>query len=242
MIIWLASYPRSGNTLFRILLHRLFGFQTYSVYSAASAAERMPDDNDRMMRLVGQSELETDVGLLHSSSGVHFVKTHDLPGDDGSPAVVLVRDGRAAVVSYAYFLLKTERGIEEPERDLFETTLEQVIMGDAYGGWSRNVKAWIDRVGQPNIVRYEDLIADPVNIAAAALRRLGFREEAKDTVPPSFQELHASIRWFFRRGKPESWRDDMPSHLEELFVERHGETLVQLGYSLRTSSSVPGVK
>jgi len=25
VIVWLASYPRSGNTLLRIVLHRLYG-------------------------------------------------------------------------------------------------------------------------------------------------------------------------------------------------------------------------
>ena len=32
MIVWLASYPRSGNTFLRLVLHRLFGVPTYSVY------------------------------------------------------------------------------------------------------------------------------------------------------------------------------------------------------------------
>lgn len=32
MIVWLASYPRSGNTYLRMLLHQLHGLKTYSVY------------------------------------------------------------------------------------------------------------------------------------------------------------------------------------------------------------------
>ena len=32
VIVWLASYPRSGNTFLRIVLHRLYGVPTYSVY------------------------------------------------------------------------------------------------------------------------------------------------------------------------------------------------------------------
>ncbi len=32
MIVWLASYPRSGNTFFRIILNSIFGIKTYSVY------------------------------------------------------------------------------------------------------------------------------------------------------------------------------------------------------------------
>jgi hypothetical protein len=33
MIIWLASFPRSGNTFFRTLLHALYGQNTYAAHS-----------------------------------------------------------------------------------------------------------------------------------------------------------------------------------------------------------------
>lgn len=33
MIIWLASYPRSGNILLRIILKSVFGKETYSKYN-----------------------------------------------------------------------------------------------------------------------------------------------------------------------------------------------------------------
>ncbi len=36
MLIGLASYPRSGNTFFRVLLNRYFGLQTYSLYDDPS--------------------------------------------------------------------------------------------------------------------------------------------------------------------------------------------------------------
>jgi hypothetical protein len=32
MIVWLASFPRSGNTMLRILLHRFYGRLSYSLY------------------------------------------------------------------------------------------------------------------------------------------------------------------------------------------------------------------
>jgi|GEM_PF-6489561 hypothetical protein len=56
------------------------------------------------------------------------------------------------------------------------------------------------------------------------------------TAPASFQELHATIPWFFRLGKTGSWREEMPSHLQELFLKRHGDTLLRLGYSERIPS------
>lgn len=231
MITWLASYPRSGNSFFRILLHRLLGLPTYTAYSTTGAAERFPDDTARMCQWVGQTELECDVDALLADSGMHFVKTHDLAREDNCPAIVLVRDGRDAVVSYAHFVLKTEQGVDRPGKDLFEATLREIITGDAFGGWSANVNGWIDRVGPGRAIHYEDLLKDPTNIAVAALRRLGFNGKIDGAVIPSFQELQASIPWFFRKGTSGYWHKEMPRHLQDLFLERHGDTLRRLGYA-----------
>ncbi len=236
MIVWLASYPRSGNTFFRALLHRLFGFQTHSLYPKASLAEPERDDARAMLHLTGRPELDREIGELEADTGQHFVKTHDLPGNDNSPAVLIVRDGRDAVVSYAHFVLRSERGVEQAPRELFETTLEEIIVGDHFGGWSKNVEAWINRAGWDSMVRFEELIEDPVNIVVAALRRLGMNNEANGEAPPSFQELQATIPWFFRSGKPGDWSQEMPERLQRLFLERHGDTLLRLGYSERATS------
>ncbi len=230
MIIWLASYPRSGNTFFRALLHRLFGFQTHSVYPEAKSTEATPADIRAMQRLVGGEELERDLGELESESRKYFIKTHDLPKDDTAPAVVLVRDGRDALVSYTHFVLRTARGIEHATSDVFEATLEEIIVASHFGGWSANVNAWIERAGWDSVVRYEELIQDPVNIVVGALRRLGLNNQVNGASVPSFQELHAIMPWFFRSGKPGSWPREMPPRLQQLFLEKHGDTLLRLGY------------
>ena len=41
LLIWLASYPRSGNTLLRMILERDFGYHTCSIY-------REHEDDDRI--------------------------------------------------------------------------------------------------------------------------------------------------------------------------------------------------
>ena len=186
MIIWLASYPRSGNTFFRALLHRLFGFQTHSVYPEAKSTEATPADIRAMQRLVGGEELERDLGELESESRKYFIKTHDLPKDDTAPAVVLVRDGRDALVSYTHFVLRTARGIEHATSDVFEATLEEIIVASHFGGWSANVNAWIERAGWDSVVRYEELIQDPVNIVVGALREIGSEQSGEWRLRPFF--------------------------------------------------------
>lgn len=231
MITWLASYPRSGNTFFRVVLHRLFEYQTHDLYPSEQAAKRFPEERVVLRRLVGPNEVVRDIAPLIADFRMHFVKTHDLPNRDNNPAVVLIRDGRDAVVSYAHFFLKTERGIDHPGRDLFEETLRGIVDGDSFGGWSDNVNAWVDRVGPDRAVRYEDLVKDPVHTVTAALSRVGLNCKTNGTGPPSFEELHALIPWFFRRGRQGSWRSEMPKRLQDRFLQKHGETLLRLGYS-----------
>jgi hypothetical protein len=229
MVIWLASYPRSGNTFFRILLNRVFGFQTHSVYSGESGIGS-PKDARVFAGLVGRNGPERDVDSLPADSAIHFVKTHDLPVADGVPAIALIRDGRDAMVSYTHYFLKTEKGIDTPTRGEFEDTLEHLIRDEPYGGWSRNVNAWAERVGYGAMVRYEDLIRDPICIVAKALKRFSLNGGPANATAPSFEELHAAMPWFFRRGTPGGWADEMPVHLEKLFVDRHGATLQRFGY------------
>ena len=107
MIVWLASYPRSGNTFLRIVLHRLYGVPTYSVYDDDDpVAQRVGPD------LVGWRPKPGDRTEMIAAPGVHFVKTHKRRKGDGSPAVYLVRDGRDALVSRAR-LLAAERARDQ---------------------------------------------------------------------------------------------------------------------------------
>ena len=44
MIVWVASFPRSGNTFLRIVLHRLYGVRTSTVYDVDGVAARLGKD------------------------------------------------------------------------------------------------------------------------------------------------------------------------------------------------------
>jgi hypothetical protein len=90
MIIWLASYPRSGNTFTRIVLHRLYNLPTYSVY----------DDHDPVAQRIGPELVDyrpipADRAALHECDEMFFIKTHKRRKGDGYPAIYLVRDGQA---------------------------------------------------------------------------------------------------------------------------------------------------
>jgi hypothetical protein len=41
MLVWVASFPRSGNTFLRIVLHRRYGLPTSVIYDHDGVAERV---------------------------------------------------------------------------------------------------------------------------------------------------------------------------------------------------------
>lgn len=59
MIVWLASYPRSGNTFRRIVLHRLYGVPTYVVYDVDGVAQQIGPE------LMGFRERPADLRPRH---------------------------------------------------------------------------------------------------------------------------------------------------------------------------------
>ena len=99
MIVWLSSFPRSGNTFFRIALHRLYRVPTYVVYDVDGVAEQIGTDLMDARARPGTFE------AMRASPEVYFVKTHrrrdDPVIDDQDRAICLVRDGRDCVVSWA---------------------------------------------------------------------------------------------------------------------------------------------
>lgn len=227
MIIWLASYPRSGNTYFRVLLKQHYGLETESIYEIQ---QQSPEIISKSLGLI--SETSPNLDVLIQDQQYHFVKTHDLPADD-HPAVYVVRDGRDALVSHAHYHLEYDLKLPPHEQQArFDDTLRMLIESKhSFGGWSSNVNAWLNRTSPTAIVKYESLIEQPLATVQTALAKLQY------TLPPiisqqtsSFAELKQVEPQFFRKGKAGSWREEMSPALHELFWVKHGETMHKLGY------------
>ena len=224
MLIWIASYPRSGNTFFRHALKRVYGVDSFEKYSWG------PDHTS--VNLEGHRGLANrSLAEMSKEDEHYFIKTHDLPDDD-RPAIYLVRDGRDALISHAHFTLVYDQKVANPSPTLFHDTLRSLVETDSsFGGWSGNVRAWTARSAPTAIVKFEDLISDPLGSVRRAMDQISFRSpEAPFPKLLAFDELHRTYPQFFRRGKIRAWREKMPHDLHQLFWRRHGETMRQLGY------------
>jgi hypothetical protein len=228
VIVWLSSFPRSGNTMLRVLLHSVYGRSSYSLYEEHPGA-RQWDNIASVMGSAGQVTAG-DLDELRRRPEPCFVKTHDLPLDD-SPALCLVRDGRDALVSYAHFVCTYEPGMAEG-RDFGEVLRILIESRDHFGGWSGNVRAWSQRpgVGPTVWLRYEDLIGDPLGLLEGAMRRLGVRLRATRAPLVEFADLHRRWPEFFRRGAIGAWRGEMSEELHRLFWQHHRKVMHSFGY------------
>jgi len=215
MLVWVASFPRSGNTFLRIILHRLYGVRTSTVYDLDGVAERLGKD------LIGFTNRPGTLAELRASDEPHFIKTHrqrDADVDENDPAICLVRDGRDALVSWA-------RQASEEDPDSYEAELRNRILrvgAVGTGSWGDNVLSWLQPPAPHRIVlRYEDLIHDPrgavTPIIAALTPALALRPNA---AIPSLAELRRHDDRFFRRGRTGSHHDELPAGLHQLFWSR----------------------
>lgn len=221
MIVWLASYPRSGNTFFRIALHRLYRVPTYTVYDVDGVADRIGTD------LMDARDRPAGFAQMRASDEIHFVKTHRQRNDPAiapeDRAICLVRDGRDAVVSWAR--LNTADLTDAPDYDArfheeARTTITRRTGGT--GGWGQNVLSWHASTGPaPVWVRFEDLIADPrTTVETAVAAAAPGLKPAPDTHLPAFTELHTRAPAFFRSGTTGTHQTELPPDLHDLFWDQ----------------------
>jgi hypothetical protein len=227
MLIWLASYPRSGNTFFRALLYTVYGLPTVSIYNEI--------DEPLDQSIIGNAPIDKPTEDLSISKELYFRKTHGLADDNDELGIYLVRDGRDALVSYArYAVYEQENLTEQMKTEFYRTTLRQMIVtNDYFGGWSQNVESWVKRKAATTIVKFEELIVTPLPTLERAFIELALTIPNANETPPTFAALQAKMPKFFRRGKIGSWREEMPEDLQALFWEYHGTTMKSLGYDER---------
>ncbi len=223
MIVWLVSYPRSGNTFFRVLLHSAFQLRSYSLHRD----ENDIGADDRISNVVGHETLPEgfDVHKARSDSKLYVIKTHALPqeldGLEKDRVIYLLRDGRDSSLSYMHY----QQNFFGNEMDLLD-----VIIGDVpFGSWSDHVQAW-DPSRRPNtlFLRFEKLVAHPETYIENIAEFLQVENVAHHI--PDFTELHNISPKFFRKGKTQAWKSSYTKEESLVFWLLHGEQMLRYGY------------
>ena len=173
MIIWLASYPKSGNTLLRTMLSAYlfsengsFNFELLNnikQFPTKNIFENLGIDVKNREELVRNSlKAQEQMG---KSKSVGFLKTHNMLFnfekkypftnlENSIGVIYIVRDPRNVVLSYSRHL---NISIEKTSKFM---TVGNGIDHDIMGNWSENYQSWknFQKYKRYLLVRYEDLV------------------------------------------------------------------------------------
>jgi hypothetical protein len=190
-LVWIASYPKSGNTWVRFMAcNLLFGRQA----SAAALAAQAPDIH------------ETGVQAASGHSGLiktHFTYSAALPlAARTAGAIYVVRDPAHVLESNFYYAQRSADRADNSQC-AFDRYVDAFVEhgGDprwrlaGMGSWTENVRSWIGgRHPFPVLlVRYEDLAANALHVCrtlAQFLKPVASEEEIRATTDhSSFQQM-----------------------------------------------------
>ena len=279
--IWIASYPKSGNTWMRAFLMQLLWGESQNLtladlatYFAGSSGRQWYD-----AAYEGPTSSLDEAALLHlrhkairlmarDTDGMVFVKTHSplaawgtrpdqhlIPPDLTRGAVYIVRNPLDIVPSAArHYGVGLDDMIDLMASEDFVSAGSESHVPEKIGSWSAHVNAWTagtDKPLQPGdqvpqVVRYEDMVADPlaafslvthylgIQVPRArmnrAIRRASFSALQQDERHNGFSERSGHTEGFFTNGKPGAGLVDLSEKQILRIVKTHGETMRRCGY------------
>jgi hypothetical protein len=199
MIIWLASYPKSGNTLLRSMISAYFFTQDGNFnFKTLNNINQFPDfklfknygvnTSDQIEIVKNYINVQRQINTKDKNS-IRFLKTHSgLRSINGYPftdlnnslgAIYIVRDPRSVAKSYAnHNQMSLERASDRMLEDkatlggLKNPINEADKILTHMGSWSSNFESWKDfkKSDRYLLVKYEDIISDKENTFVNILR------------------------------------------------------------------------
>lgn len=190
-IVWIASYPKSGNTWVRVFLHHLIRqaagrpVEEHDIDELSRTSRSAAGRVDLFEQVLGKPVTMADPieiaaarpkvqqAIMEERDGLVFAKTHSFLGRlfnyplinraASAGAVYVVRNPLDVAVSLAFHLDVTyDSAIRSMAAPLNASIGTAIAVPEIWGTWSENVASWTeDPPPVIHVVRYEDLIADP---------------------------------------------------------------------------------
>lgn len=196
-IIWLASYPKSGNTWLRAFLHNLLQnprepippnelnkfslgdaqFAWYARYTSKGPQEISFEELADIRRFVHRDYTRVSPDSV-------FVKTHQFLGESaGAPlitmeytaaAIYIVRNPLDVVLSFAdHFGTTIDEAIHDISLEGCFTQASESSIPEVINSWSLNVRSWTQPHRQIHVMRYEDMVRTPEKAFGSLTKFLG---------------------------------------------------------------------
>jgi hypothetical protein len=200
-ILWLASYPKSGNTWTRNFLHNLLNIlegrdedeQDINAMNEFTFWEIAAKPYEKFLEKPVTEATRAEIAavrpkvqemIAESTDGLAMIKTHHcLVMDRGTPAinlavtagaVYIVRNPLDVAISLAHHISGTiDDAITMMETRGLETAISEKNVHEIYGSWSQHVESWTRNPHRGIcVLKYEEMLADPTRIFGGLARHL----------------------------------------------------------------------
>ena len=242
--VFLASFPRSGNHLFRFLLHEILTGRTADFDTIKQTLPWITSSWRRASRVL--------------QGGGRLISTHEQYRQEYRRAIYLVRDVRDLVLScYSFATFHSGEAAYYDIRD-FDTYLRMFLRTKItrYGPWQEHVLSWLDcpisTSGHLLVIRFEDMRRNPEDTLMRVAEFLGVHADrrrisaaidnntlgkmrAKEDASQTLVHRGTEEGRFVREGQVGGWRENLTEAQVELIQQWAGNALARMGYSVETS-------
>lgn len=203
-IIWLTSYPKSGNTWFRVFLTNLLdesetpanindlaeasissSRKIFDDYTGLSSSDLSFEEIDKLRPDVYRMQSEESTELL-------FKKVHDkfyfvsigealFPPEISKACIYIIRNPLDVAVSFAHHSSKSVYNMVQSLNNsnfAFCDNLDRLPnqLRQLLGTWTEHVKSWTEQTSIPvHLVRYEDMKTDSLQTFKKAIEFIGIK-------------------------------------------------------------------
>ena len=181
MIIWLASYPKSGNTLVRALLSSyIFSKDGNFNFEILKNIKQFPDNS--LFKRIGVNINDEEAmyknyinsqKIFYDEKSIRFLKTHSCfinregfrftDKHNTLGVIYIVRDPRNVVTSHSHHFQQTiEKSLESLLSHQYLGKESQTHCTTYVGSWKYHYNSWkgFEKFNRYLLIKYEDLVYD----------------------------------------------------------------------------------
>jgi hypothetical protein len=208
-IVWLASYPKSGNTWFRVFLSNLLSDSPHPVHINELIETSISSNRSIIDSYLGIHSSELTVEEINDlrpqvfrrfsgeTEGIAYVKTHEawtlnssgypiFPGEITKGVLYIIRNPLDVAISYSFH---NDKSIDDTISILNNDSTRLCERRDrlyiqtqqVLTSWSNHISSWTEDSKLPvHVIRYEDMLEHPLKSFRSAVDFLNLKlEESK---------------------------------------------------------------